>query len=285
MPKPACSANAVEPCSGGEAQRDGNGAKTLIVKRGEYGVLHDVQWQIRFWRLPPFRWKAIYDPTGAGDTFAGGFMGALAQADEVNERAFRRSIIFGSTMASFNVEKFGLERLTSLTRSEIDDRFRQFKALAAFRRSVGSMDYSVASPPRPLRRSGRIASALSVRYGISPPECAPTCWFVLEPRFSCSSPSRLRRSHRRRSDALQRKADRLASGFLGAGAVLHARGFVVSLHHCCRNLGGCRHLGMAVGSGYYGIAVFTTVLSIDIDVDGVFRREAAQPSPSATRSL
>ena len=106
------------------------GPKTLIVKRGEYGVLMFNGKSV--FGAPAFPLEEVYDPTGAGDTFAGGFMGALAQADDVNERAFRRAIIFGSTMASFNVEKFGLERLTALTRPEIDNRFRQFKALMHF---------------------------------------------------------------------------------------------------------------------------------------------------------
>jgi sugar/nucleoside kinase (ribokinase family) len=106
------------------------GPKTLIVKRGEYGVMMFTGKSV--FGAPAFPLEDVYDPTGAGDTFAGGFMGALAEAGDVNERAFRRAIIFGSTMASFNVEKFGLERLTNLTRSEIDDRFRQFKMLMHF---------------------------------------------------------------------------------------------------------------------------------------------------------
>jgi sugar/nucleoside kinase (ribokinase family) len=106
------------------------GPKTLIVKRGEYGVLMFNGKSV--FGAPAFPLEDVYDPTGAGDTFAGGFMGALAQAGEVTERAFRRGIIFGSVMASFNVEKFGLQRLTELTRPEIDERFRQFKSLTHF---------------------------------------------------------------------------------------------------------------------------------------------------------
>jgi sugar/nucleoside kinase (ribokinase family) len=106
------------------------GPKTLIVKRGEYGVLMFNGKSI--FGAPAFPLEDVYDPTGAGDTFAGGFMGALAQAQEVTERTFRRCIIFGSVMASFNVEKFGLQRLTDLTRTEIDERFRQFKHLTHF---------------------------------------------------------------------------------------------------------------------------------------------------------
>ena len=106
------------------------GPKTLIVKRGEYGVLMFHGQSI--FGAPAFPLEDVFDPTGAGDTFAGGFMGALAHASEVSERVFRRGIIFGSVMASFNVEKFSLERLTDLTRAEIDQRFRQFKHLTHF---------------------------------------------------------------------------------------------------------------------------------------------------------
>jgi sugar/nucleoside kinase (ribokinase family) len=106
------------------------GPKTLIVKRGEYGVLMFHGNSI--FGAPAFPLEDVFDPTGAGDTFAGGFMGALAHAGEVNERTFRRGIIFGSVMASFNVEKFSLERLTELSRSEIDQRFKQFKTLTHF---------------------------------------------------------------------------------------------------------------------------------------------------------
>jgi sugar/nucleoside kinase (ribokinase family) len=106
------------------------GPKTLIVKRGEYGVLMFHGKSI--FGAPAFPLEEVFDPTGAGDSFAGGFMGALAHAGDVNERIFRRCIIFGSVMASFNVEQFSLNRLTNLTRAEIDDRFRQFKALTHF---------------------------------------------------------------------------------------------------------------------------------------------------------
>jgi len=108
----------------------GMGPKTLIVKRGEYGVLMFHGSSI--FAAPAFPLEDVYDPTGAGDTFAGGFIGALAHADEINERTFRRGIIFGSVMASFNVERFGVERVSDLKRNEIDARFRQFKALTHF---------------------------------------------------------------------------------------------------------------------------------------------------------
>jgi sugar/nucleoside kinase (ribokinase family) len=108
----------------------GMGPKTLIVKRGEYGVLMFHGNSI--FAAPAFPLEDVYDPTGAGDTFAGGFIGALAQSGEINERTFRRGIIFGSVMASYNVERFGVERVSDLKRSEIEERFKQFKALTHF---------------------------------------------------------------------------------------------------------------------------------------------------------
>ena len=106
------------------------GPQTLIVKRGEYGVLMFNGKSI--FGAPAFPLEDVFDPTGAGDSFAGGFMGALAHAGDVNERVFRRGIVFGSVMASFNVEQFSLNRLTNLTRAEVNERFRQFKALTHF---------------------------------------------------------------------------------------------------------------------------------------------------------
>ena len=106
------------------------GPKTLIVKRGEHGVLMFHGKTI--FSAPAYPLEDVYDPTGAGDTFAGGFIGALAHAGEVNDRVFRRAIIFGSVMASFKVEQFGIDRVSALKRAEIDERFRQFKALTHF---------------------------------------------------------------------------------------------------------------------------------------------------------
>src|SRR3989442_1884012 len=106
------------------------GPKTLIVKRGEYGALMFNGKSI--FGAPAFPLEEVFDPTGAGDSFAGGFMGALAHSGETTEQVFRRCIVYGSVMDSFNVEQFSLNRLTNLTRSEIDERFRQFKALQHF---------------------------------------------------------------------------------------------------------------------------------------------------------
>jgi sugar/nucleoside kinase (ribokinase family) len=74
----------------------------------------------------------VFDPTGAGDTFAGGFMGYLASQEKLDESAMRRAMIFGSVMASFNVEEFGTERVKRLTHAEINDRFRAFKHMTYF---------------------------------------------------------------------------------------------------------------------------------------------------------
>src|SRR5438105_8650911 len=106
------------------------GPKTLIVKRGEYGALMFSGKSI--FGAPAFPLEEVFDPTGAGDSFAGGFMGALAHAGETSERVFRRCIVYGSVMASFNVEQFSLNRLMNLTRIEIDGRFRQFQPLTHF---------------------------------------------------------------------------------------------------------------------------------------------------------
>jgi sugar/nucleoside kinase (ribokinase family) len=106
------------------------GPKALIVKRGEYGALMFNGSTIFF--APAYPLEAVYDPTGAGDSFAGGFMGYLANVDAVSEEAMRQAIIMGSTMASFNVESFSLERLRSLTYPDIRERFRAFRGLVNF---------------------------------------------------------------------------------------------------------------------------------------------------------
>ena len=106
------------------------GPNTLIIKRGEYGAAfftHD-----SYFAIPAYPLESVFDPTGAGDTFAGGFMGYLASQETLNEDAMRRAMIFGSVMASFNVEEFGTERVRRLTHSEINDRFRAFKRMTHF---------------------------------------------------------------------------------------------------------------------------------------------------------
>jgi sugar/nucleoside kinase (ribokinase family) len=106
------------------------GPKALIIKRGEYGALM-FNGSTMFY-APAYPLEAVYDPTGAGDSFAGGFMGYLANVDAVSEEAMRQAIIMGSTMASFNVESFSLERLRALGYAEIRERFQAFKGLVNF---------------------------------------------------------------------------------------------------------------------------------------------------------
>lgn len=106
------------------------GPKSLVVKRGEYGALFFGKNHI--FSAPAYPLEAIADPTGAGDTFGGGFMGYLASCENAGQTDIRRAIIFGSVMASFNVEDFSLNRLSKLKKPEINRRFNQFKKLTHF---------------------------------------------------------------------------------------------------------------------------------------------------------
>jgi sugar/nucleoside kinase (ribokinase family) len=112
------------------------GPNTLVIKRGEYGAI--------LWRrdghfmVPGYLLEDVYDPTGAGDCFAGGFMGYLAgqgidlASPTVDHNEIRRATIYGSVMGSFCCERFGVERFRTLKRSEIDGRFEEFKAFTSF---------------------------------------------------------------------------------------------------------------------------------------------------------
>ena len=106
------------------------GPSALIVKRGEYGAAMFTP--ETYFAIPAYPLESVFDPTGAGDTFAGGFMGYLASQERVDEAAMRRAMIFGSVMASFNVEEFGTERVQRLTQAEINERFRAFKQMTHF---------------------------------------------------------------------------------------------------------------------------------------------------------
>lgn len=106
------------------------GPKILIVKRGEYGALMFNGGSV--FSAPAYPLEDIFDPTGAGDTFAGGLMGYLANTGDVSEANIRRAIIFGSVMASFNVEAFSLQRLNTLDLTEIKNRYSEFKRLTHF---------------------------------------------------------------------------------------------------------------------------------------------------------
>jgi sugar/nucleoside kinase (ribokinase family) len=106
------------------------GPTALIVKRGEYGAA--LFTATTYFAIPAYPLESVFDPTGAGDTFAGGFMGYLASQATLDEAAMRRAMIYGSVMASFNVEEFGTERLQRLTHEEINERFRDFKRMTHF---------------------------------------------------------------------------------------------------------------------------------------------------------
>ncbi|MCA1578904.1 MAG: PfkB family carbohydrate kinase [Acidobacteria bacterium] len=106
------------------------GPKALIIKRGEYGAA--LFTADSYFAIPAYPLESVFDPTGAGDTFAGGFMGYLASQERLDEDAMRRAMIFGSVMASFNVEEFGTARVRRLTHEEINDRFRAFKRMTHF---------------------------------------------------------------------------------------------------------------------------------------------------------
>jgi sugar/nucleoside kinase (ribokinase family) len=103
------------------------GPKTVVVKRGEYGAL--MLCDDRFFMAPAYPLESVYDPTGAGDTFAGGFIGYLAAIDRLDAMTLRRAVVYGSVMASFTVEDFSLNRLGRLTSEEIAERYDAFQAL------------------------------------------------------------------------------------------------------------------------------------------------------------
>lgn len=104
------------------------GPDTLIIKKGEHGALLFTEDEI--FSAPAFPVIDIFDPTGAGDAFMGGFLGWLAYTDDITPTNLRKGVIFGSVMASFCVEKFGPKRLEDLTEKEIYDRYREFRKLS-----------------------------------------------------------------------------------------------------------------------------------------------------------
>jgi sugar/nucleoside kinase (ribokinase family) len=106
------------------------GPSTLVIKRGEYGVLCFRENE-RFATVS-FPLETVVDPTGAGDSFAGGFMGYLSTHEELNDQAVRQGIIFGSVLGSFCVEDLGTARLERLTREEVHQRYQEFKSLTDF---------------------------------------------------------------------------------------------------------------------------------------------------------
>ena len=106
------------------------GPKTLVIKRGEYGVIMYSEHTV--FSAPAVPLEEVFDPTGAGDTFAGGFFGFLASTRNLSDANMRQAVVFGSVMASFTVESFSLDRLKALDYSEIKDRYAEVKLLTDF---------------------------------------------------------------------------------------------------------------------------------------------------------
>lgn len=103
------------------------GPKTLIIKKGEHGAI--LVHENSYFVCPAFPVESLYDPTGAGDTFAGGFMGFLAKKDRVDNDTLRQAVVVGSALASFCVEAFSIDRLKNITAAEINDRINNLLAL------------------------------------------------------------------------------------------------------------------------------------------------------------
>jgi sugar/nucleoside kinase (ribokinase family) len=106
------------------------GPKTVLIKRGEYGVLQFSDSSI--FAIPAYPLEEVFDPTGAGDSFAGGFLGQLARSRDHSQGGFRRAIVYGSVVASFAVEDFGLKGLLALSQTEIEERYQSFIKLTDF---------------------------------------------------------------------------------------------------------------------------------------------------------
>ncbi len=106
------------------------GPSTVVIKRGEYGALL-IRKKSIFW-APAYPLETVRDPTGAGDSFAGGFMGYLSRRKVLTEARLRRALVYGSIMASFNVQAFSLNQLRKVKREDIERRFRSFRELVRF---------------------------------------------------------------------------------------------------------------------------------------------------------
>jgi len=106
------------------------GPRTVVVKRGEYGAVMVSNGQFFF--VPAYPLESVFDPTGAGDAFAGGFMGYIAAQGVVDQATVRRAIVYGSVMASFTVEDFSLNRLARLSTAEVERRYAGFQELVRF---------------------------------------------------------------------------------------------------------------------------------------------------------
>ncbi len=108
----------------------GMGPQIVIIKKGEHGALLITEETV--FSAPAYPLENIFDPTGAGDAFAGGFVGWLGRTDDISEENLKRAVIYGSALASFCVEKFGVDGLKDLTYLQIQDRFRAFREISRF---------------------------------------------------------------------------------------------------------------------------------------------------------
>ena len=111
-----------------------HGPKRVVIKKGEHGAFLFHGDNIFF--APAYPLESVFDPTGAGDSFAGGFIGYLARSGDLGDASMRRAVIYGSAMGSFAVEKFSIERLLTVTNREIEERVHAFKRLVAFDEDV-----------------------------------------------------------------------------------------------------------------------------------------------------
>jgi len=106
------------------------GPRVVVIKRGEYGAT--LFGTNSIFTVPAYPLDEVHDPTGAGDTFAGGFMGHLARSGDLSDANLRRGAVYGTVMGSFAVEEFGVGRLLRLTPAEIESRYREIKQLTHF---------------------------------------------------------------------------------------------------------------------------------------------------------
>ncbi len=106
------------------------GPKLVVIKKGEHGVICFSK-EFTF-SVPAYLLEKIYDPTGAGDTFAGGFMGYLSRSSKLTPQSIKKAVIYGTVLASYNVESFSLNRLISLKRRDIEARYIKFRELTRF---------------------------------------------------------------------------------------------------------------------------------------------------------
>lgn len=125
------------------------GPKALVIKRGEYGAMLVTRGDSlgeSFFLVPAYPLERVVDPTGAGDTFAAGFMGYLARSGELSQAALRRAVVHGTVVASFTVEDFSIDRLRTLTWAEVQARYDTFRQLTYFERSPAAARTKLARP-------------------------------------------------------------------------------------------------------------------------------------------